>query len=94
MTKLIRPYMNRNHHVFFDNFFTLTKLLEHLEANDTYTCWTVRCNHKDLPPRAKNKLWVGEKLVRQKGHIAFMKWHNKWDVSVMATNISPLVHDL
>ena len=35
MTKLIRPYMNRNHHVFFDNFFTSTKLLEHLVANDT-----------------------------------------------------------
>ena len=29
VTKLIRPYMNQNHHVFFDNFFTSTKLLEH-----------------------------------------------------------------
>ena len=48
VTKLIRPFMNRNHHVFFDNFFTSTKLLEHLEANDTYTCRTVigkTCHH-------------------------------------------------
>ena len=51
VTKLIRPYMNRNHHVFFDNFFTPTKLLEHLEANDTYACGTVRCNRKDLHVR-------------------------------------------
>ena len=85
--------MNRNHHVFFENFFTSTKLLEHLEANDTYACGTVRCNRKDLPPCAKNKLRVGEKLVRQKGHV-FTKWHDKRDVSVMATNVSPLLNDL
>ena len=94
VTKLIRPYMNRNHHVFFDNFFTSTKLLEHLEANDTFACGTVRCNRKDLPPCAKNKLRVGEKLVRQKGHVVFTKWHDKRDVSVMVTNVSPLVNDL
>ena len=92
--KLIRPFMNRNHHVFFDNFFTTTKLLEHLETNDTYACGTVRCNRKDLPPCAKNKLRVGEKVVRQKGHVVFTKWHDKRDVSVMATIVSPLVDDV
>ena len=94
VTKLIRPFMNRNHHVFFDNFFTSTKLLEHLEANDTYACRTVRCNRKDLPPCAKDKLRVGEKLVRQKGHVVFTKWHDKRDVSVMSTNVSPLADDV
>jgi len=94
VTKLIRPYMNRNHHVFFDIFFTSTKLLEHLEANDTYTCGTVRCNCKDLLSCAKDKLRVEEKLVRQKGHEVFTKWRDKQDVSVMATNLSPLADDL
>ena len=88
--------MNRNHHVhvFFDNFFTSTKLLEHSEANDTFACGTVRCNRKDLPPCAKNKLRVGEKLVHQKGHVVFTKWHDKRDVSIMSTDVSPLVNDL
>ena len=27
--------MNKNHHVYFDNFFSFTTLLEHLEANKT-----------------------------------------------------------
>lgn len=94
VTKLIRPFMNRNHHVFFDNFFTSTKPLEDLKANDTYACGTVRCNRKDLPPCAKNKLRVGEKLVRHKGHVVFTKWHDKRDVSVMATNVSPLADDV
>lgn len=37
---------------------------------------------------------VGEKLVRQKGHVVFTKWHDKRDVSVMATNVSPLADDV
>ena len=93
VTKLIRPFMNRNHHLFFDNFFTSTKLLEHLEASDTYACGTLRCNRKDLPPCVKDKLRVGEKVVHQKGHV-FTKWHDKRDVSVMATNVSPLADDV
>ena len=94
VTKLVSPHTNRNHRVFFNNFFTSTKLLEHLEANGTYVCGTVKCNRKDLPPCAKDKLRVGEKLVLQKGHFGFTKWNDKWDVSVMAPNVSPLANDL
>ena len=92
--KLIRPFMNRNHRVFFDYFFPSTTLLEHLETNDTSACGTVRCNLRDLPPCAKNKLRVGEKVVRQKGHVVFTKWHDKRDVSVMANIVSPLVDNV
>ena len=31
--KLIRPFKKKNHHVYFDNYFSSTTLLEHLEAN-------------------------------------------------------------
>ena len=94
VTNMIRPYMNKNHHVYFDNFFSSVKLLEHLESNDTYACATVRCNRKDLPPCAKDKLRPGEKLVRQKGNVVFTKWHDKRDVSVISTNCSPLAVDV
>ena len=43
VTKLIRPFMNKNHHVYFDNFVSSVTLLEHLEANGTYACATVTC---------------------------------------------------
>ena len=86
VTKLIRPFMNKNHHVYFDNFFSSTTLLEHLEANKTYACATVRCNRKDLPRCAKEKLRPGQKVVSQKGNVMFTKWHDKWDVSVLSTN--------
>ena len=61
VNKLIRPFMNRNRRVFFDNFFTSTTLLEHLETNDTYACGTVRCNCRDLPPCAKTNCGLGRK---------------------------------
>lgn len=93
VTSMIRPYMNKNHHVFFDNFFSSVKLLEHLASNDTYACATVRPNRKDLPPCAKDKLRPGQKLVRQKGNVVFTKWHDKRDVYVISSNLSPLAED-
>lgn len=93
-TKIIRAFLNKNHHVYFDNFFSSVKLLERLETNDTYACFTVRINRKDLPPCAKDKLRAGQKLVRQKGHVVFTKWHDKRDVSVLSTNCSPLAVDV
>ena len=50
--KMIQPYMNKNHHVYFDNFFSSPVLLEHLELQQTYACSTVRCNRKGLPASA------------------------------------------
>lgn len=94
VTKLVRPFMNRNHRVFFDNFFTTTKLLEHLEVNATFACGKVRCNRKDLPACAKDKLQAGEKLVRQKDHVVFTKWRHRQEVSVVSTIVSPLADDV
>ena len=79
VTKLVRPFMNKNHHVYFDNFFSSVTLLEHLEANGTYACATVRCNLKGLPQCAKEKLRPGETVVSQKGNVVFTKWHDKRD---------------
>ena len=47
-----------------------------------------------MPPCGKDKLRVGEKLVHQKGHVVFTKWHDKRDVSVMSTNVSLLADDV
>ena len=92
--KFIRPFMNKNHHVYFDNFFSSTTLLEHLEANGTYAYATVRCNRKDLPWCAKEKLRPGQKVISQKGNVIFTKWHDKRDVSILSTNCNPLAADI
>ena len=51
---MARPFLNRNHHVFFDNFFSSPILLEHLLDQQPYTCSTVRCMHR-LAARRKEQ---------------------------------------
>ena len=87
--KMASPFLKKHRHIFFDNFFTSTKLMEDLLAQDTYACGTVRSNRKDLPPCAKNKLKQGEKVSAQRGKIIFTKWHDKRDVSFLSTNVLP-----
>ena len=89
VTKMARPFLKMHRDVFFDNFFTSTKLMEDLLAQDTYACGTVRSNHKDLPPCAKNKLQQGEKVSAQRGELVFTKWHDKRDISFLSTNMLP-----
>ena len=87
---MIQPHVNKNHHVYFDNFLLSLVLLIHLELQQTYACSTFRCNHKGLPACASNKLTRPGQLVQaQKGNIVFTKWHDKRDVAFLATNVSP-----
>ena len=87
---MARPFLNRNHHVSFDNFFSSPILSEHLLDQQTYTCSTVQCMHRDLPPCAKNKLHQpGETVVRQRGSLLLTKWHDKRDVVFLSTNVLP-----
>ena len=94
VTKMITPFMNKNHHVYFDNFFSSVRLLEHLRVQKTYACATIRINRKDLPPCARQKLRPGQQVVRQKGKLVFTKWHDKRDVSVISSNLSPNAPDV
>ena len=75
---------------FFDNSFTSTTLMEHLLAQNTYACGTVRSNQKDLSPCSKNKLRQGEKVSAQRGKLVFTKWHDKRDISFLSTNVLPI----
>lgn len=91
VTGLIQPFVNKNHHVYFDNFFCGVKLLEDLLDVGTYACGTVRVNRKGLPAETSKKLKKGEKVVVQKGisNVVFTKWHDKRDVSLLSTNCGP-----
>ena len=51
--KMARPFVNRKHHLFFDNFFSTPRLFEHLLDQGTFACATIRSNRKELPRCAK-----------------------------------------
>ena len=51
---LTRLLKGKNHHVFFDNFFTSEKLLEDLLEDDIMACGTARKDRKGFPMALKN----------------------------------------
>ena len=50
---LTKGLEKKNHHVFFDNFFTGVKLLEDLREDGILGCGTVRTNRKGIPADLK-----------------------------------------
>ena len=87
---MVESFLNKNRHVFCDDFFTSICLFEHLHDQNTNVCGTVRPNCKDLPPCSKGKLKQGEVVQAQKGTLVYTKWHDKKDVSFLSTNVSPI----
>ena len=61
VTDLVKNYYMKNHHVYFDNYFTSVDLMETLLSKKTYACGTVRLNRCGLPADIKNcklkKFW-------------------------------------
>ena len=88
--KMARPFLNPKHHLFFDNFFSTPRLVEHLLDQGTYACATIRSNRKELPRCVKKKLkQPGELIHEQKGNLLFTKWHDKRDIKLLSSNVSP-----
>ena len=50
---LTRLLKGKNHHVFFDNFFTSEKLLQDLLEDDIFACGTARKDRKGFPSALK-----------------------------------------
>ena len=85
---LMPNYMNKNHHVYADNFFTSVHLAEALLQADTHLCGRTRGTRKDFPNTLANaKLRAGEsvKWTNEAG-VMILKWHDKRDICLLATN--------
>ena len=50
---LTRLLKGKNHHVFFDNFFTSEKLLQDLLEDDIFACGTAHKDRKGFPSALK-----------------------------------------
>ena len=51
---LTRFLKGKNHHVFFDNFFTSEELLQDLLKDDILACGTARKDHRGFPTALKS----------------------------------------
>ena len=89
--ELMSLFLNKNHHVYFDNFFSSPKLLQDLQNEGTYACSTVRAGRVGLPPSSRRKLKrEGKMICEQKGNLVYTIWQDKRDVNILSTNFYPL----
>ena len=85
---------DRNHHVYFDNFFSSVDLLCDLYRVGLYGCGTLRSNRRGFPeafkPYIKKGLKErGDQMVRQDGQLTAYLWQDNKAVTVIATNANP-----
>lgn len=93
---LTRNFTGKNHHVFYDNFFSTVKLAEDLLEDQIYSCATTRANRKDFPkdlaannPHVK-RLKQAEALFRRKNNVIATTWKDKKLVHFISTESNPV----
>ncbi|XP_057314098.1 piggyBac transposable element-derived protein 4-like isoform X1 [Hydractinia symbiolongicarpus] len=60
---LMENYLDRNYHLFIDNFYTSLNLIKSLKDRQTYACGTIRTNRGEFPKRFKEgKLDIGKSM--------------------------------
>lgn len=72
--------------LYFDNFFTSTRLMEALKEKEILAVGTVRTNRKNLPEeiRHDNKLQKGDYIWRTKGSITAYQWKDTKNVHALS----------
>jgi len=86
---LMDIYLTKNHHLYFDNFYTSLTLLQSLSRKKTYACGTLRTNRGKLPKEfVSEKLEFGDSKYRATGDVLAVHWKDKRDVFVLST-----IHD-
>ena len=91
VANLMDDHLDKQHHCYFDNFFTSVKLLDDLLAANTYACGTVRANQAGLPVQFKKpgRMKRGESIKMQRDAMVAVMWHDKRDVRIISTNSQP-----
>lgn len=96
---LTRNFTGRNHHVFYDNYFSSVKLAEDLLEDNIYSCSTARANRKDFPKElaANNqdvkRLRQGQAVFRRKNNVVATAWKDKKIVHFISTQSNPVGDD-
>lgn len=92
---VVEPYLYKNHHIYYDNFFTSFQLANLLLQRDTYSCGTVRVNRFGWPAEFKKpktlKLNRGDSASMQSGQVVATVWRDNREVSFLSTNANPNV---
>jgi len=89
--KMVDQYLNKNHVVVMDNFFTSVPLFMDLLTSSTYACGTVRLNRKFFPEEyGKQKdMSPGDHIFWQSGNLVATIRQDKKAVRLLSTCCQP-----
>ena len=92
--KMADRFLERGHHLFFDNCFSSVKLGQDLEGKGTYMCSTIRMNRSGWPKElnaqcAKIIKKAGDVHFCQYGNTVATQWKEKRPVAILYTNTQP-----
>ena len=89
--KLVNPYLGQGYHIYFDNFFTSPKLVQHLFMNGTPSSGTCKINREGFPKSMKDvKVWA-RKLERgsmrwaRESNVLILQWIDNRPVSLITS---------
>ena len=83
---LMRPHLNKQHHVTFDSYFTSPKLVHELFDYGTHSTGTVITSRKGMPPSFRNtNLPRGEMTVKSQGPVMAVLWSDRRRVTLLTT---------
>ena len=89
----MKNYLGKNHHVYFDSFFSSVTLMKLLLMNNTYACATTRSSRKEWPTELKYpkklRLQRGESRNLQSGKVTATVWHDNREICILQTNCDP-----
>jgi hypothetical protein len=89
--KMMDQYLDKNHVVVMDNFFTSVPLFLDLLTRSTYACGTVRLNRKFLPEEygKREDMSPGDHVFWQSDNLVATIWQDKNAVRLLSTCCAP-----
>ncbi|CAH1992799.1 unnamed protein product [Acanthoscelides obtectus] len=88
--RLLEPFLDKDHHIYMDNFYNSVQLSEILLQRKTHSTGTLRSNRKGNPKEVTGaKLKSGQHIWRRKGNVYVSKWRDKRDVLSITTGYKP-----
>ena len=91
--KMASRFLDKGHHLYFDNYFFSVRLAQDLERRGMYMCSTARLNRKnwlaDLSGAVAKRMKSGNILFWQNGNMLATMWKDKRPVAILSTNCQP-----
>ena len=81
----MQPYLNKEYHLYFDNFYSTIKLFQGLEKANTHACGTIKKEKGKFQQEFHEKLQQGEMKFLHAGNVLAVHWFDKCNVYVIST---------